>query len=54
MCTNLLSLLDVSIALLSGLLLALSLLQQSLRDKNLILGWDSSVFYASVWSMTRI
>lgn len=42
-CTNLLSLFDVSVALLSGLLLALSLLQQSLGDEDLVLGRDSSI-----------
>ena len=40
--TYILPLLDVSIALLSGLFLALSLLQQSLWNQDLVLGRDSS------------
>lgn len=47
--TDLFALLNVSIALLSGLLLALSLLQQSLWHKDLVLGRDSSASW-SVWS----
>jgi len=37
---GLLPLLNVSISLFSSLLLALSLLQQGLRDEHLVLGWD--------------
>lgn len=51
MWTNLLSLLDVGISLFSGLLLALSLLQEGLRDEYLVLGWHGSVSLASVWSI---
>lgn len=40
--TYLLPLIDVSIALLSGLLLALPLLQQGLWNQDLVLGRDSS------------
>ncbi len=42
-CTDLLPLLDFSAALFSSLLLALSLLQQSLRNEDLVLCWNSSV-----------
>jgi hypothetical protein len=49
--TDLLSLLNVGIALSSGLLLALSLLQQGLRNENLVLCWHRSVGgKRSVWS----
>lgn len=41
--TDLLSLLNVGIALGSGLLLALSLLQQGLRNENLVLCWHRSI-----------
>lgn len=37
--TNLLLLLKLGGALLSGLLLALALLQESLWDENLLVGW---------------
>lgn len=46
--TNLLSLLNVGISLLSGLLLALSLLQEGLRDEHLVLGRRGSVFCISM------
>lgn len=42
-CTDLLSLLELSKALLSGLLLALSLLQQRLWDEDLVLRRHGSV-----------
>jgi len=41
--TNLLLLLKLSGALLSSLLLALALLQEGLRDEDLVGGWDASV-----------
>jgi len=52
--TNLFSLLNSSISLFSGLLLALSFLQQSLRHKNLVFGWHSSKSYWSVWSESKV
>lgn len=41
--TDLLLLLELSGLLLSRLLLALALLQESLRDEDLVHGWDGSV-----------
>lgn len=41
--TNLLLLLKLGRALFSSLLLALALLQEGLRDENLVCGWDASV-----------
>lgn len=41
--TYLLPLFEFSSSLFAGLLLALSLLQQGLRDQDLVLGWHSSV-----------
>lgn len=43
MCTNLLSLVEIGGALLSGLLLGLALLEKGLRDENLINGWDGTI-----------
>ena len=39
----LLSLLDVRVSLFTSLLLTLSLLEKSLWNENIVLGWDSSV-----------
>ena len=50
----LLSLLDVSISLFSGLLLALSLLEKSLRYQDLILGWGRSISLISMVHVTII
>lgn len=50
--TNLLALLDISSASLSGLLLALSLLQEGLWHEDLVLCWDRSKF--QVVSMVRL
>lgn len=41
--TNLLSLLEISDTAGSGLLLALALLQEGLRDENLVLGRDGAI-----------
>jgi hypothetical protein len=41
--TNLLLLLKLGRTLFSSLLLALALLQEGLRDKNLVGSWDASV-----------
>jgi hypothetical protein len=41
--TNLLLLLELGRLLLSRLLLALALLQESLRDEDLVHGWDGAV-----------
>lgn len=49
--TDLLALCDGRVTLFAGLLLALSLLEQSLRDEDLVLGGDSAVGDRSVWSM---
>ena len=43
-CTDLLLLFEIRATLLSGLLLALSLLQQGFRDEDLVLGWDGSTW----------
>jgi len=42
-CTNLLLLLELGRSLLSGLLLALALLEESLRDENVVLGGNAPV-----------
>jgi hypothetical protein len=49
--TNLLSLVDLGRSCFTGFLLTLSLLQQCLRDQNLVLGRDGPVWVISlVWS----
>lgn len=48
--TNLFLLLELSGSLLSGLLLALALLQESFGDENLILGGDAPIFQISLVS----
>ena len=48
--TNLLLLLELGGSLLSGLLLALALLQESLGNENIILGWNAPVCKISLVS----
>jgi len=48
--TDLLLLLELGGSLLSGLLLTLALLQESLRDENLVMGGDAPVCHISLES----
>jgi hypothetical protein len=47
-CTNLLLLLKLRGALLTGLLLGLALLQESLWDEDLLLSWDGTACLISL------